>query len=103
MPTQLTIGEALKEQGQTRATSAASEWHEAALAWMRRQPSGDLVTSDNLVMSVGLPNLSASNKNNAVGAAFTAARRLGIIHRTGWVQSARPESHGRVIAVWKRN
>lgn len=100
MPTQLTIGEALKEQGQRRATDAALDWHELALSWIRRQTGS--FTADALVLSVGLPHLSAVNKNNAVGAAFTAARRLGLIHRTGWEQSSRPESHGRVVAVWTR-
>lgn len=99
--TQLTIGEALKERGQRRATDAAIDWHEQALAWIRRAP-GEF-SADDLVAAVGLPNASASNRNNAVGAAFTAARRLGLIARSGWTSSTRPESHGRVVAVWTRN
>lgn len=103
MTTQLELGEALKEQGQARATDAAQEWHDAATTWMFWLIPGTTFTADDLVLSVGLPNLSAMNKNNAVGAAFTAARRTGLIRRTGWQQSTRPESHGRVVAVWTRN
>lgn len=97
---QLTIGEALKETGQRRATEAALEWHEQALDWIRS--SADRFTADDLVLSVGLPNVSASNKNNAVGAVFSAARRQRLIRRVDWTQSTRPESHGRVVAVWQK-
>lgn len=98
---QLTLGEALKARGQQKAADAAIDWHEQAIAWitMRVAP----FSADDLIAAIGLPNASASNRNNAVGAAFTSARRLGYIRRTGWTTSTRPESHGRVIAVWTRN
>lgn len=99
---QLMIGEALKEQGQARAAMSAAEWHDAALDWIRALPAGRRLSADDLVQAVGLPRESEPNRNNAVGAVFTGARRMALITRDGWIQSRRPEGHGRVIALWRR-
>lgn len=97
---QLELEFALKAKGQARALGAASDWHEVALKWL----SGALgdFSADDLIEDIGLPNQVAVNGNNAVGAVFTSARRLGLIRRVGWTQSRRVESHGRVIALWSR-
>ena len=97
---QLELGLSLKAKGQARAIRKADDWHEMALAWLSRA-SGD-VSADDLIEAIGLPNAVATNRNNAVGAAFTSARRLGLIRRVGWIQSRRAESHGRVVALWSR-
>lgn len=95
---QLELGLTLKAKGQARAIRGADEWHEMALKWLSGA-YGDF-SADDLIGDIGLPNEVASNRNNAVGAAFTSARRLGLIRRVGWTQSRRAESHGRVIALW---
>lgn len=97
---QLELGLSLKAKGQARAISKADDWHELALEWLG-DASGDF-SADDLVEAIGLPNAVATNRNNAVGAAFTSARRLGLIRRVGWIQSRRAESHGRVVALWSR-
>lgn len=97
---QLELGLSLKAKGQARAIRGADDWHEMALKWLSGA-YGDF-SADDLIEDIGLPNAVATNRNNAVGAAFTSARRLGLIRRVGWIQSRRSESHGRVIALWSR-
>lgn len=97
---QLEFGLSLKAKGQARAIRGADDWHEMALKWLSGA-FGDF-SADDLIEDIGLPNAVATNRNNAVGAAFTSARRLGLIRRVGWIQSRRAESHGRVIALWSR-
>jgi hypothetical protein len=97
---QLELGLSLKAKGQARAIRKADDWHDMALEWLT-EALGDF-SADDLVEAIGLPNAVATNRNNAVGAAFTSARRLGLIRRVGWIQSRRAESHGRVVALWSR-
>lgn len=97
---QLELGLSLKAKGQARAIRGADDWHEMALKWLSGA-FGDF-SADDLIEDIGLPHAVATNRNNAVGAAFTSARRLGLIRRVGWIQSRRAESHGRVIALWSR-
>jgi len=97
---QLELGLSLKAKGQAIALKGASDWHERAQKWLS-SAYGDF-SADDLIEGIGLPHDVAMNKNNAVGAAFTAARRTGLIRRVGWTQSRRPEGHGRVIALWCR-
>lgn len=101
MNAQLELGLSLKQRGQNRAAKAASEWHELAYDWISSQQGS--FSADDLIAGVGLPNPSQSNRNNAVGAVFTAARKAKVITRVGWTQSTRPEGHGRVIALWAAN
>lgn len=102
-PAQLEIGFARKERGQRKAAVAASPWHNAALHYIASLSRGARLTADNLIEALGLPNASATNRNNSVGAVFSAAAKSGLIQRDGWRNSTRPESHARVIAVWVRN
>jgi hypothetical protein len=97
---QLELGLSLKARGQAQALRGAGAWHEEALKWLS-EAYGDF-SADDLIENIGLPHDIAMNKNNAVGAAFTAARRIGLIRRVGWTQSRRPEGHGRVIALWSK-
>ena len=99
---QLEIGFARKEAGQRRAAIAASPWHRSALGLIAAMARGHRFTADNVVAELGTPNDIATNRNNAIGALFTAARKAGLIEPDGYRPSTRPESHGRVIAVWVR-
>lgn len=96
---QLELGLSMKECGQASALRGAEDWHEMALNWL--QGAYTDFSADDLIEAIGLPNAVATNRNNAVGAFFTSARKAGLIRSVGWVRSRRPESHGRVIALWK--
>lgn len=97
------MGLHLKEQGQAIALAALDEeWEERALSRMRYLAHlEDPFTAEDLIESVGLPHESSPNRNNAVGALFTRLARKGIIKRVGYTSATRPESHGRVIALWQ--
>jgi hypothetical protein len=94
--------ERLKTLGQGLAIEGAERWHDAALRWISKHPAGEVLSADDLVDAIGLPNVSDTNRNNAVGACITAAAKSGLIERVGWKKSERKLGHGRVIAVWRR-
>jgi hypothetical protein len=65
-------------------------------AILRRAP-GEAFTSEDLRRSI-----RAKGHGNAWGAALHNAARAGHIVAAGFRRSTRPESHARVIAVWRR-
>lgn len=97
---QLELGLSLKAKGQSGALAMATGWHEMALRWLSEANTD--FSADDLIEDIGLPNQVATNRNNAVGAFFTSARKAGLIRPVGWVRSRRPEGHGRVIALWSK-
>lgn len=90
----------LKESGQKRvlanADAAMPSWSTIAvntialLAKMRGS-----ITSDDLRGA-----LPAAPHHNAIGAAFSAASRQGLIMRVGFRQALHKSAHGRVVSVW---
>lgn len=98
-------GDRLKSEGQAMALDAQPTWTGRALVAIRQlaaeQPT---LTADDLVDRVGLPRgHRGSNRNNAVGAVFSAAQRLGYIAPTDEVvKSSRPSNHSALIRVWKK-
>lgn len=87
-----------KEAGIVAISSGRNRWFAARItrAILRRK-AGDLFTSEDLRRSV-----RAGGHGNAWGAAFHNAERAGHIVPQGFRRSTRPESHARVIAVWRR-
>jgi hypothetical protein len=62
-------------------------------------------TADDVVAEVGLPDRSVGmNRNNAVGAVFSACAKRGWIRSTGhYMKSRRASNHSAVLAIWTGN
>jgi hypothetical protein len=99
-------GERAKERGLLAAGSADRAWewkHRALDAIHDLAATGQPFTADEVVAAVGLPDFG-SNRNNAVGAVFSAATKRGWIVHTGvYRKSRRVISHARAVAVWVGN
>lgn len=99
----LDAGADAKAAGQELAAGSdrAFAWRTRALDAVRDLASTGLpFTADDVIAAVGLPDVGP-NRNNAVGATFTAAARRGWIVKTGhYRQSRRVLAHARMIAVW---
>lgn len=97
-------GTVLKQAGMDVARTAVGSWTDQAYAAIRRLAAGPAgFTSEDLIDLVGLPRPDAgTNRNNAVGAVMSGAARAGLIAKTGrYVETRRPSSHARIVAVWK--
>lgn len=99
----LELGEKAKAVGQHQAgaSDVAWEWRrraEATIADLAR--AGEPFTADDVIRLVGLPSFGP-NRNNSVGAIFTACAKRGWIVKTGHYRKARrAASHARMLAVW---
>jgi hypothetical protein len=102
----LPSGERAKEAGQLAAGSSdrAWEWRQRALdAIYDLASAGMPFTADDVIAVTGLPDLGP-NRNNAVGATFSAAAKRGwIVHTGAYRKSRRVLSHARAVAVWAGN
>lgn len=96
------LGLILRDRGQSLALEAAEDWAANARTYVRALEPGTQLTSETITAAIGLPNPSDPNSNNAVGAVMAALARQGWLRRVGYVPSARPLSHGRVLALWER-
>jgi len=65
-------------------------------AILRRKP-GEAFTSESLRLRIRF-----RAHPNAWGAAIHNAARAGLIVRDGFQVATRPESHARILAVWRR-
>lgn len=99
MTHQMTLGEALKEIGTTRADLAADKvWKQLADAAIDRlATAGEPFTADD-VRELGVPDPSSPK---AWGARFLSAAKQGRIIRVGYVPSRRPSVHAHPIAQWR--
>lgn len=95
-------GEQLKLFGMEQALAAAPDWAAQARVVIRvLAMSGQPFTSEDLVEAIGLPRGHVGqHRNNAVGAAFSAAARKGEITRIGYAKADRHTLHAAVISVW---
>lgn len=97
LPTQLSLSDALRDQGLAIVDSAESDdWKARADAAMERLArSGQPFSSEDLRAEVGDPEHA-----NAMGAVFHRAARRRLIRRYGFVTYQRPESHAHVGIAW---
>lgn len=99
----------LKTKGQDQALGSERAWpwkDHAMGALYDLASTGKTFTADDLVARVGLPDANAvgMNKNNAVGAIFSAAAKAGWIVPTGnYRKSVRRSNHSAVLAIWTGN
>lgn len=98
MTHQMTLGEALKEIGTTRADLAADKvWkHLADAAIDQLAAAGQPFTADD-VRALGVPDPSSPK---AWGARMLSAAKGGRIRRIGYTPSRRPSVHAHPVAVW---
>jgi alkylated DNA nucleotide flippase Atl1 len=76
---------------------AQDQWRELAYRWLFELPTGQLVTSTDLIEAIGMPP-----SPNAVGAVMRAAGTQGALVPTdSYVSSTRPSCHAAVVRVWR--
>jgi hypothetical protein len=85
------------------AATAVPAWSILArLAIDQLAATGADFTSEDVVALVGLPRgKPGTNRNNAVGAAFSGAARRGVIREVGRTNASRPALHARRLTVWR--
>ena len=96
-------GRANKTSGMALALAGAgAAWLTSArIVITRLAGTGQPFTADDVLRIVGLPTRSASNRNNSVGALFSALAAEGLIRPTGrFVCTTRAIGHGRRIQEW---
>jgi hypothetical protein len=91
-------GRRLRDDGMKAAEHAAHPWVRSAIDQAIREliATGQPFTSDDVrakAPPIGSPNL--------LGARINAAARRDEIARIGFVQTMRPEAHGRYISQWQ--
>lgn len=98
MTRQITLGEALKEIGTTRADLAADKvWKQLADAAIDRlAATGQPFTADD-VREMGVPDPSSPK---AWGSRFLSAAKGGRIRRVGYQPSRRTSVRAHPVAVW---
>lgn len=97
-------GQARKTAGMNLATTGAPTWTQLARSAVQALAARpDPFTSEDVIDLVGLPRPgSGANRNNAVGAIMSGCARAGMIKKTGqYVETRRPTSHARIVAVWE--
>jgi hypothetical protein len=94
-----------KNEGQARALNAERAWpwkEHAERAIYNLATTGLPFTADDVVAEVGLPDGRVGmNRNNGVGAIFSACAKRGWIKPTGhYMKSRRRSNHSAVLAIW---
>lgn len=91
-------GAELKRTGMHCIAARSRPWCSRATAAIVRMASGTHFTAEDLRKRIkGDPP-----HQNAWGTILHNAARDGLVIRTGWQQSQRPEAHSRVLAIWCR-
>lgn len=98
----LEIGERLAAIGGQAALANVGEWETKANEWFAGLPFGTHFTSEDLIAAVGLPRMSSSNRNNAVGAKIRGWAATNKLETVGYTKAQRSRSHGRIIRVWSK-
>lgn len=102
VPGQLTIGEALRDEGIAAVAEANGEWMDqaaAAIKWLAA--NHHLFSADDLRRVMDVRGQEPSH-HNAYGAAFRVAALAGVIEPTDAThKSTRPDAHARRLVVWR--
>jgi hypothetical protein len=95
---QLTIADALAQEGIARATEASHPDAIAAVdALIARHAQAGGPFSANSIRS----QLPEGIRPGAIGGRFSYAHRRGLIKAVGWVASTDPRTHGHPVRVWQ--
>lgn len=87
-------------EGMRRAVGAerVQPYRVTAAIWLRSQ-KGKIITADDLVMAIGLPDHGV-NKNNSVGAIISGWAKTGRVKLVGMRKTGRVVGHARTIREW---
>lgn len=96
--TQLTIGDALAQEGMAKATAASAPDAITALDQLiaRYAATGKPFSSNDL-----RDQIPEGVRPNAIGGRFREAARKGLIRSVGWVPSSKQNTHGHPVRVWQ--
>lgn len=98
MPDQLTIADALANEGIQRATEASHPDAITAVdALIARYAKAGEPFSANSIRG----QLPEGIRPNAIGGRFREASRRGLIRPVGYVASTDPRTHGHPVRVWQ--
>lgn len=99
MNDQLTLGEALKDEGIATVTrNEAVDYKEAFRSVALAFDDGMLFTSEDITLEVGQP----PNHPSSVGALMNGLARRGEIELVMYRKARRANQHASVIGVWRR-
>lgn len=98
MTVQLTLGDALAQEGMNRATTASCPDAITQLDNLIAQhaASGKPFSSNDL-----RKHIPEGVRPNAIGGRFAQARRRGLIRPVDWVASTDPGTHSHPVRVWQ--
>jgi hypothetical protein len=96
---ELSAGRRLRDEGaQAAVNSAHTYWRLAAERTLHDLArAGEVFTAETLRARCG----QLGGHPGAIGGLILAAARRGEIEATGYVQTTRPEAHGRPIRLWR--
>lgn len=96
----LTFADFLRDTGMKLALDAKPDWSALADEWFANLPEGTEFTSEDLVSAIGLPDNSALNSNNAVGAKIRSLASQST--EVGFRKTVRITSHSRRVVIWRK-
>jgi len=98
MSYQITIGEALANEGMVRATNASCP---DAIAQLDQIIAEHAATGEPFSANDVRPHLPEEVRPAAVGGRFRHAARRGVIRPIGYVASTDPGTHAHPVRLWK--
>ena len=98
MTTQLTLGDALAQEGIARATAASDP---DAIQQLDNLIATYAATGKPFSANDLRKHIPEGVRPNAVGGRFSYARRRGLIRAIGWVASTDPGTHAHPVRVWQ--
>lgn len=98
MTEQLTIADALAEEGMARATEAS---HPDAITALDQLIANKAATGEPFSANSIRDQLPEGIRPAAIGGRFRHAARRGLIRPVGYVASTDPRTHGHVVRVWQ--
>ena len=98
MTTQLTIGEALAQEGIGRATTASCP---DAIPQLDQLIATYAATGEHFSSNSIRDQIPEGVKPNAIGGRFRRAAEQGLIRHVDWVTSTKANTHGHPVRVWQ--
>lgn len=98
MTTQLTLGDALAQEGMTRATAASAP---DAITQLDQLIARHAATGERFSANSIRSQLPEGIRPAAIGGRFRHAARRGLIRPVDYVASTDPRTHGHPVRVWQ--